>query len=311
MKKKCKRCNTFKSYSEFGKRKPNKKSGHLYKDGLDSWCKQCYKDKYKHNKNILADTIIIDKIRRNHGLMAKDITPEMIIKERKKEAKRVEVVKLLNNWKFETKKGCSRCFVIYSNKTINFQKDSSKKDKLSSICKKCSRLQKVKYYYKNKEKLINDVQLWVDANRDKRRANASRYNNSLKLKYPVWYRVKGLINTVFRKSLKGKIKPIIEYGIDVNEIVDDLKNKALKLKLPIEEVIKDYHIDHIIPVSCYNLNSENEIKRLSNAKNLRWLLARENMSRGNKLRPQDIEVINTLPKHIYPKSWNGNIPIVQ
>ena len=42
--------------------------------------------------------------------------------------------------------------------------------------------------------------------------------------------------------------------------------------------------------------------------NLRWLPASENISRGNKLRPQDIKVIETLPKSIYPKHWGGVIP---
>ena len=43
--------------------------------------------------------------------------------------------------------------------------------------------------------------------------------------------------------------------------------------------------------------------------NLRWLPAKENMSRGDNLRPEDIEIIITLPPEIYPKSWGGVMPV--
>ena len=70
----------------------------------------------------------------------------------------------------------------------------------------------------------------------------------------------------------------------------------------------NYHIDHIIPVSWYNHNHEDDFRNCNSYFNLRWLSSFENRSRGDSLRPEDIEVIKTLPKEIYPKAWNGIIP---
>jgi hypothetical protein len=33
-------------------------------------------------------------------------------------------------------------------------------------------------------------------------------------------------------------------------------------------------------------------------------LAEENISKGGRIRPQDIEIIKTLPKSIYPKGFD-------
>ena len=64
----------------------------------------------------------------------------------------------------------------------------------------------------------------------------------------------------------------------------------------------NYHIDHIIPIAKYNLKDKKDVARCFNPLNLRWLSAEENTSKGNRIRPQDLEIIKTLPKDIYPQS---------
>ena len=76
-----------------------------------------------------------------------------------------------------------------------------------------------------------------------------------------------------------------------------------------DHIRRIYHIDHIIPISCYDIKSYREdMLACNNFMNLRWLTAHENMSKGCHLRLEDIEVIKTLPKEIYPKNWKGIIP---
>ena len=96
-----------------------------------------------------------------------------------------------------------------------------------------------------------------------------------------------------------------EYGINYNENVSYLKNEANKLGMTINELFKNnYHIDHIIPIILYDLTDDTEVKKCFNVLNHRWILAEENISKGGRIRPQDIEIIKTLPKSIYPKGFN-------
>ena len=68
-----------------------------------------------------------------------------------------------------------------------------------------------------------------------------------------------------------------------------------------------YHIDHIIPISLYDTNDPKELSKCFNPINLRWLSSKENISKGNRIRPQDLEIIKTLPKNIYPKGKRAKV----
>ena len=74
------------------------------------------------------------------------------------------------------------------------------------------------------------------------------------------------------------------------------------MKIKYEEIKKNYHIDHIIPVNCYTLD---EIHNAYNPANLRWLLASENVSRQDKIKDEEWDIIKELPSSIYPSSWKG------
>tara|TARA_R100001082_G_C4362042_1_gene159886 strand:- start:444 stop:1460 length:1017 start_codon:yes stop_codon:yes gene_type:complete len=67
------------------------------------------------------------------------------------------------------------------------------------------------------------------------------------------------------------------------------------------EDIKDtHHIDHIIPQSEFSLE---ELHLAYHPLNLRWLPASENMSKNNRIRPEDIDVIKAIPRHLWPKGF--------
>ena len=104
---------------------------------------------------------------------------------------------------------------------------------------------------------------------------------------------------------KGKRYEGTRYkDIDFNKCVDALLKDALnKGYKTIQEIKKTHHIDHIIPVYYYSFE---ELSLSYNPLNLRWLPASENMSRGNKIRPEDLEIIKTLPTSIYPKGFDIN-----
>tara|TARA_R100001082_G_scaffold23042_1_gene11155 strand:+ start:89 stop:1099 length:1011 start_codon:yes stop_codon:yes gene_type:complete len=116
-----------------------------------------------------------------------------------------------------------------------------------------------------------------------------------------------LTNALNLYSTKGKILSSRDYGIDYEKCIKHLEKEAENLGYTLAEIKSlNYHIDHIIAMSLYNLNDPEDISRCWNINNLRWLPAEENISKGNRIRPEDLEIIKTLPTSIYPKGFDIN-----
>ena len=123
------------------------------------------------------------------------------------------------------------------------------------------------WYYKNKEKIIKRVV------KNKRR----RYNEDPN------FRLSECMHSSFRKAFKKdgakKSKKLEEYGIDIKAIVEHLGEKPEG----------DYHIDHIFPVSAFDMNDEEHIKLCWHPDNLQWLEASKNISKSNKYDIKEFE----------------------
>jgi len=163
-------------------------------------------------------------------------------------------------------------------------------------------------YYKMR---YNQNIAWKKANRERANKNA-RKRNAYRLANDPQYYIRSLLHANFTQAFKkqrlNKPWKSSKYGISYKEIGEKLEKDALSMGKTINELKGKYHIDHIIPKSLFNLLIPSEVKKCYNPQNLRFLKAEENISRGNRLRPEDIKIIKTLPKEIYPKSWNGIIP---
>lgn len=96
--------------------------------------------------------------------------------------------------------------------------------------------------------------------------------------YKVQMRIRNYVNYSLNKySKNGKIMSCNKYGIDVNKIIENLK--------PFPDDIENYHIDHIIPLSSFNLNNLIQVKMAFYPENLRWLKSSDNISKSNKIIP--------------------------
>lgn len=139
-------------------------------------------------------------------------------------------------------------------------------------------------------------------------ANKARYRSSKKGKIDILRdRLRCQLRSALVKySKEGKVMTSIKYNVNYASIINKLSKDAKIIGYTLIECIKiGFHIDHKIPVSAYDLNDKDDIRNCFNPENLQWLDAVENLSKGNKL---ILELIKTLPKEIYPVSWNGKIP---
>ena len=111
-----------------------------------------------------------------------------------------------------------------------------------------------------------------------------------------------------RENLKqytreGKTFSSSKYGVDYSAITSYLEKEAEEVhgKSIAQLMGEDYHVDHIIPASNYNLEDQEEVGRCYHPDNLRWLPGEDNMSRGNKFRDEDLEILLSVPNKVYPK----------
>ena len=94
--------------------------------------------------------------------------------------------------------------------------------------------------------------------------------------YRIKERVRSILNLSFKLySMTGKIIISKKYGVNFTKIIEHLK--------PFPEDIKNYHVDHIIPLSRFNFDNPKHIKIAFAPENHQWLTIEENLKKGNRL----------------------------
>ncbi len=137
------------------------------------------------------------------------------------------------------------------------------------------------YYQNNKDKVIvRQKRVGKEYyQRPETKAKINTRRNQRKKNDLIYYLICRLRLALYRAfenySKTGKIKLSCEYGIDYKAIIEHLK--------PFPKDIKNYHIDHIIPLSLFDFNNSEHIKKAFAPKNHQWLLAQENLEKSNRL----------------------------
>ena len=157
-----------------------------------------------------------------------------------------------------------------------------------------------KYYLKNREKFLKKSKEYRLNNLEKTRIyqkeykiknkeainKISRERDKIRRKTDIQYRISQALRVRLRLALKGKKKD--------KRITDLLGCSILFLKDYLQSKFKDgmswenhgeWHIDHIIPISSFDLTKESELKLACNYRNLQPLWAKENIEKGCKLSP--------------------------
>lgn len=212
---------------------------------------------------------------------------------------------------------CKECELI--NKKVYYQKRAEKikeHKKQRYQLNKPTILAKCKNYYKkNKEKIIKDVSLWQKTNPDKRSKIARKYyENTIEQReeYGKNYyqsnkeRMRPIRNdyqkrrkandplyklafTVREKTCKAlrnghkAIKTMELLGCTVEQLKEHIQSQFQKGMTWENWAHKGWHIDHIIPISSFDLSKEDEQRICFHYTNLQPLWAEENLKKSNKI----------------------------
>ena len=159
------------------------------------------------------------------------------------------------------------------------------------------------YYLNNKEKLKNQTSIHYQSNKDKykmycikwRKANHHEYrikaNNYRKLKYKkdFNFKFKLLIRAAIgcalrRNNINTNSKSGFKHlGCTIPELKSHLESKFQEGMSWKNHGLYGWHIDHIIPLSSFNLEDLSQLNIACHYSNLQPLWAKDNLNKGAKI----------------------------
>jgi hypothetical protein len=224
----------------------SKRSGkaNLYK----SHCKECYNLYYKNKQKLSQENFNIENL----------------------------------NIKFYKK--CIKCNL--SKISFDFVIDKSKKDGRNSCCKKCR-----KYFSKEKRKInkeyINQNKKWKLENKARYRKQQTQYENN-KRHTDIKFRLRKTLRTRISEYLRKKHIAKTTSLIKLVGCTQDQLRQYLESKFQPGMNWNNYgqfgwHIDHIIPLSSFDLTNPGELAKACHYTNLQPLWWQDNIEKSNKI----------------------------
>ena len=225
---------------------------------------------------------------------------------------------------------CRKCNI--KKELLLFNKDKRSKSGFSNTCKECYNLYlkeyrkktscRKKYYYQNREKSIEYSKQWYRNNKkrkqktdkkryedkyDEIRAEAKDYykKNSTKIKkktaeykrnryiidkeFRIKSRLRHRLSEAFRRySKNGKVLSSKDYDINYNKIFSYIGKCPGNLK--------NYHIDHIIPLCVFNFDNKDHVKIAFLPENHQWLEKKANLKKHNNIDSNTVKLLRHLEK---------------
>ena len=160
-------------------------------------------------------------------------------------------------------------------------KDISHFRKNRYTCRKCENNQRKQRYYENRESELIRVKNYKERNEEKVQEYRRDYKRKNKIQNALQTRLcQGLHKTHFSATLKQYLNCTYEklYSWIEFQFYDGMNW---------ENYGTFWHIDHTIPVSRFNFQNEEDIKKCFNWINLRPLRKEKNLSKSNKVNMKD------------------------
>lgn len=177
-------------------------------------------------------------------------------------------------------KPCTKCKIAKS--LEYFPKHATRKDGYYNQCKFCVNAINRKYYQKNKETRKAQFKKYYEINRVALVIKNSKQTS---------FRRKTDLNTRIAANLRRRINHIIKGENKKGSAVKDLGCSINELKIYLEQKFKPgmswenygkWHIDHIKPLSKFNLALREELLKACRYDNLQPLWREENSAKGNR-----------------------------
>jgi hypothetical protein len=177
-------------------------------------------------------------------------------------------------------KECRKCKV---SKPINsFYKDKAGKQGVRGSCIECEKemnsLSSKKNYQKNKLKRREQIKEWDKNNLHKRRAWHKK-NQSSNIDYRIKRAIRARLNSALKKGYR-KQSSISYLGCDLEffkSYISNLFTDGMSW-----DNYGEWHIDHIKPLSLFDLSKRDEVQKAQHYTNLQPLWAKDNILKSNK-----------------------------
>lgn len=268
MAKKCTKCGELKPLSEFGKDKSKK-------DGFRPSCKKC--------------DAVVKRIWRSNN---KEKVAEYKLKYREDNREKIAEYKRIYN-------------KANADKIAKQKREYNKKNK-DKIAKN-----KAEYYLSNHERFLEKSREYCAENREANTKRAREWRKSnperdaenhrrwreenreyladyrkARWKENAQYRLSCLLRTRLNKFVSGGIKSgsaVSDLGCSVHELKDHLESQFKEGMTWDNLGVGGWHIDHIVPLSSFDLTDREQLLEACHYTNLQPLWAEENLRKGNKI----------------------------
>ena len=175
-------------------------------------------------------------------------------------------------------KKCSKCGEIKP--VSEFFRNKNQGDGFLAACKKCKKIIDHEYYEKNKDYIIKN-------NTERAKNNRAKVNKRRNYMY------KNNPQRRLSELLRTRLGKVISRWSNDGSSIQDIGCSADELKEHIESMFKDgmswenhgkegWHIDHIVPLSSFDLTDREQFLAACNYKNIQPLWAKDNLSKGAK-----------------------------
>ena len=143
------------------------------------------------------------------------------------------------------------------------------------------------WYYSNVEYNQKKRKKWNENNREKiNEYRRNRYKTNINTK--ISFNIRGRLKEVLKHKGYKKSKPTFYYiGCTPQELKQHLESQFTEGMTWENYGLHGWHIDHIVPLSKFDLSKEENIKLASHYSNLQPLWAIDNMKKGNKIDQTD------------------------
>lgn len=203
---------------------------------------------------------------------------------------------------------CSKCRRELS--IDNFQKCNYRSDKLHIYCKECNLKVQHKYIEKHYEEVQTKRKQYRESEHGRevrRKADCKRIERGIAAKYiRNRKQLHPYIKTIM--NLRNRVYSAVTKGYKSGHSIDLLGCSVDELKVHLEQQFEpgmtwdnygEWHIDHIIPCSYFDLTKEEDQRICFNYRNLQPLWAKDNTKKSNKIPDNVEELVEFLKKEIY------------